>query len=100
MKPATTTSAASTPTCAYASARTRPVYNLVLAFDAANLTNVKRACYRYSEEQQKLDVSGCEFYLNLKYKFRTGCASDSPAPEEALRRLFFMSCRTTSRSAS
>jgi iron complex outermembrane receptor protein len=44
--------------------------NLVLTFDATNLTNVKRAYYRYSEEeQQKLDVSGRQFYLNLKYKF-------------------------------
>jgi iron complex outermembrane receptor protein len=44
--------------------------NLVLAFDATNLTNVKRAYYRYSEEeQQKLDVSGRQYYLNLKYKF-------------------------------
>ena len=44
--------------------------NLILSFDATNLTNVKRAYYRYSEEeQQKLDVSGRQFYLNLKYKF-------------------------------
>jgi iron complex outermembrane receptor protein len=44
--------------------------NLVLTFDATNLTNVKRAYYRYSEqEQQKLDVIGRQFYLNLKYKF-------------------------------
>ncbi len=44
--------------------------NLVVSFDATNLTNVKRAYYRYSEEeQQKLDVSGRQFYLNLKYKF-------------------------------
>ncbi|MBD8531155.1 MULTISPECIES: TonB-dependent receptor [unclassified Massilia] len=44
--------------------------NLQLTFDATNLTNVKRAYYRYSEEeQQKLDVSGRQFYLNLKYKF-------------------------------
>jgi iron complex outermembrane receptor protein len=42
----------------------------VLSFDATNLTNVKRAYYRYSEEeQQKLDVIGRQFYLNLKYKF-------------------------------
>ncbi|HEY1042565.1 MAG TPA: TonB-dependent receptor [Telluria sp.] len=42
----------------------------VLTFDATNLTNVKRAYYRYSEEeQQKLDVSGRQYYLNLKYKF-------------------------------
>jgi len=44
--------------------------NLILSFDATNLTNVKRAYYRYSEEeQQKLDVIGRQFYLNLKYKF-------------------------------
>jgi iron complex outermembrane recepter protein len=44
--------------------------NLLLAFDATNLTNVKRAYYRYSEEeQQKLDVSGRQFYVNLKYRF-------------------------------
>ncbi|GAB3435639.1 TonB-dependent receptor [Massilia solisilvae] len=44
--------------------------NLVLSFDATNLTNVRRAYYRYSEEEQsKLDVIGRQFYLNLKYKF-------------------------------
>jgi iron complex outermembrane receptor protein len=44
--------------------------NLVLTFDATNLTNVKRAYYRYSEaEQQKLDVIGRQYYVNLKYKF-------------------------------
>lgn len=44
--------------------------NLVLTFDATNLTNVRRAQYRYSEEeQQKLDVTGRQYYLNLKYKF-------------------------------
>jgi iron complex outermembrane receptor protein len=43
---------------------------LLLTFDATNLTNVKRAYYRYSEqEQHKLDVSGRQFYLNLKYRF-------------------------------
>jgi len=43
---------------------------LLLTFDATNLTNVKRAYYRYSEqEQQKLDVSGRQFYVNLKYRF-------------------------------
>ena len=43
---------------------------LTLTFDATNLTNVKRAYYRYSEEeQQKLDVSGRQFYVNLKYRF-------------------------------
>ena len=44
--------------------------NLVASFDATNLTNSGRAQYRYSEEEpQKLDVSGRQFYLNLKYKF-------------------------------
>jgi iron complex outermembrane receptor protein len=44
--------------------------SLILSFDATNLTNAKRAYYRYSEEeQQKLDVSGRQYYLNLKYKF-------------------------------
>lgn len=44
--------------------------NMVIAFDATNLLNTARAQYRYSEEeQQKLDVSGRQFYLNLKYKF-------------------------------
>ena len=44
--------------------------NLVLSLDATNLTNTKRAQYRYSEEeQQKLDVSGRQYYVNLKYKF-------------------------------
>jgi iron complex outermembrane receptor protein len=43
---------------------------LLLTFDATNLTNVKRAYYRYSEqEQQKLDVIGRQYYVNLKYKF-------------------------------
>jgi iron complex outermembrane receptor protein len=43
---------------------------LVLTFDATNLTNARRAYYRYSEEeQQKLDVSGRQYYVNLKYKF-------------------------------
>lgn len=43
---------------------------LSLAFSATNLTNAKRAQYRYSEEEpQKLDVSGRGYYLNLRYKF-------------------------------
>jgi iron complex outermembrane receptor protein len=43
---------------------------LVLSFDATNLTNVKRAYYRYSEEEQtKLDAIGRQFYVNLKYRF-------------------------------
>lgn len=44
--------------------------NLTISLDATNLTNAKRAYYRYSEEeQQKLDVSGRQYYVNLKYKF-------------------------------
>ncbi|WP_020656246.1 TonB-dependent receptor [Massilia niastensis] len=44
--------------------------NIELAFSATNLTNAKRAQYRYSEEEpQKLDVSGRQYYLNLRYKF-------------------------------
>jgi iron complex outermembrane receptor protein len=43
---------------------------LVVSFDATNLTNVRRAYYRYSEEEQsKLDVSGRQYYVNVKYKF-------------------------------
>lgn len=44
--------------------------NWQVSFDATNLLNQVRAQYRYSEEEpQKLDVSGRQFYLNLKYKF-------------------------------
>jgi iron complex outermembrane recepter protein len=44
--------------------------NLVVSFDATNLTNVRRAYYRYSEDEQaKLDVVGRQYYVNLKYKF-------------------------------
>ncbi|UVW30314.1 hypothetical protein [Massilia sp. H6] len=44
--------------------------NLVPSFDATNITNVKRAYYRYSEhEQQKLHVAGRTFYVNLKYRY-------------------------------
>ncbi len=44
--------------------------NLVFSVDATNLTNTKRAQYRYSEEeQQKLDVSGRQVYVQLKYRF-------------------------------
>jgi iron complex outermembrane receptor protein len=44
--------------------------NVSVSFNATNLTNVRRAYYRYSEaEQQKLDVIGRQYYLNLKYKF-------------------------------
>jgi iron complex outermembrane receptor protein len=43
---------------------------LRMSFDATNLTNPTRAQYRYSEaEQQKLDVSGRQYYLVLRYKF-------------------------------
>jgi iron complex outermembrane receptor protein len=67
--PVAPTMAAPVTTLAFnASYNLRP--DLVLSFDATNLTNVKRAYYRYSEaEQQKLDVSGRIFYLNLKYRF-------------------------------
>lgn len=49
-------------------------YNLTkelqLSFNATNLTNPARATYRYSEaEQQKLDVSGRQYYLEARYKF-------------------------------
>ncbi|HEV6964153.1 TonB-dependent receptor [Roseateles sp.] len=43
---------------------------LQLAFSATNLTNPARAQYRYSElEQQKLDASGRQYYLEARYKF-------------------------------
>lgn len=43
---------------------------LRLSFDATNLLNPARATYRYSaEEQQKLDVSGRQYYVNLRYRF-------------------------------
>jgi len=43
---------------------------LVVSLDATNLTNTKRAQYRYSEEeQQKLDVAGRQVYVNVKYRF-------------------------------
>ncbi len=43
---------------------------LMLSFSATNLLNTVRAQYRYSEaEQQKVDVSGRQYYLSLKYKF-------------------------------
>jgi iron complex outermembrane receptor protein len=41
-----------------------------ISFNATNLTNPVRATYRYSEtEQQKLDVSGRQYYLEARYKF-------------------------------
>jgi len=44
--------------------------DIQLSFDATNLLNPARAQYRYSEEeQQKVDVSGRQFYLNVKYRF-------------------------------
>jgi len=43
---------------------------LQLSFNATNLTNPTRAQYRYSEEeQQKLDVSGRQYYFEARYKF-------------------------------
>ncbi|WP_233151845.1 TonB-dependent receptor [Pelomonas sp. KK5] len=43
---------------------------LQLSFSGTNLTNPTRAQYRYSEaEQQKLDVSGRQYYLEARYKF-------------------------------
>ncbi|MFS2019238.1 TonB-dependent receptor [Massilia sp. CT11-108] len=69
MMPTAPTMAAPVTTLAFnASVNLTP--QLLLTFDATNLTNVKRAYYRYSEEeQQKLDVSGRQFYVNLKYRF-------------------------------
>ena len=51
-----------------------PVYNLmpnlVASFDATNLTNVRRAYYNYSEQEQaRVDLIGRQYYVNLKYKF-------------------------------
>ncbi len=44
--------------------------NLRFSFDATNLLNPVRAQYRYSEdEQQKLDVSGRQYYFSAKYSF-------------------------------
>jgi iron complex outermembrane receptor protein len=44
--------------------------NRVISFDATNLTNAKRVQYRYSEEEQsKLDVTGRQYFVNLKDKF-------------------------------
>lgn len=44
--------------------------DLRISFDATNLLNPTRAQYRYSEaEQQKLDVSGRQYYLVMRYKF-------------------------------
>ncbi|MCY7314832.1 MAG: TonB-dependent receptor, partial [Rubrivivax sp.] len=43
---------------------------LQLAFTGTNLSNPTRAQYLYSEaEQQKLDVSGRQYYLEARYKF-------------------------------
>ncbi len=43
---------------------------LQLSFSATNLLDPVRATYRYSpEEQQKLDVSGRQYYLEARYKF-------------------------------
>jgi iron complex outermembrane recepter protein len=44
--------------------------NFRVSLDATNLLNTIRAQYRYSEaEQQKLDVSGRQYYFTLRYKF-------------------------------
>jgi iron complex outermembrane recepter protein len=44
--------------------------DLRLAFDATNLLNPARAQYRYSEEEpQKIDISGRQYYLSLRYRF-------------------------------
>jgi len=41
-----------------------------LSFSGTNLTNPRRAQYLYSEaEQQKLDVSGRQFFLEGRYRF-------------------------------
>jgi iron complex outermembrane recepter protein len=41
-----------------------------LSFSGTNLTNPRRAQYLYSEaEQQKLDVSGRQYYVEMRYKF-------------------------------
>jgi iron complex outermembrane receptor protein len=43
--------------------------NIELSFNATNLTDPARGQYRYSEDEpQKLDVSGRQYYFNLKYK--------------------------------
>ncbi|QJE02870.1 TonB-dependent receptor [Massilia forsythiae] len=69
LMPTAPTMAAPVTTLAF-NASTNLTPHLLLTFDATNLTNVKRAYYRYSEaEQQKLDVIGRQFYLNLKYRF-------------------------------
>jgi iron complex outermembrane receptor protein len=69
LMPAAPTMAAPVKTLAFnASYNLTP--NLVVSFDATNLTNARRAYYRYSEdEQSKLDVVGRQYYVNLKYKF-------------------------------
>lgn len=68
MRPAPTMAAPVTTLAFNASYNLTP--KLSLSFDANNLTNVKRAQYRYSEEeQQKLDVSGRQYYVKLQYKF-------------------------------
>lgn len=44
--------------------------HLELTFSATNLTNPVRGQYRYGEyEEQKQDVSGRQYYLNLRAKF-------------------------------
>ncbi len=44
--------------------------NVQISFSATNLLNPVRTTYRYSpEEQQKIDVSGRQFYLEGRYSF-------------------------------
>jgi iron complex outermembrane receptor protein len=44
--------------------------NLELTFSATNLTNPVRGQYRYGEfEEQRQDVSGRQYYLNLRARF-------------------------------
>lgn len=44
--------------------------NIELLFSATNLTNPVRGQYRYGEfEEQRQDVSGRQYYLNLKVKY-------------------------------
>jgi iron complex outermembrane recepter protein len=48
----------------------RVTENFRLSLDATNLLNPARAQYRYSEdEQQKLDVSGRQYYFTMRYQF-------------------------------
>lgn len=67
--PAAPTMAAAVSNVAF-SANYNVTDELQLSFNATNLTNPARATYRYSgDEQQKLDVSGRQYYLEARYKF-------------------------------